>query len=432
VTLDQQLECRHVAALKPPYELLVAILPQATSLLVRRQLVAPGRRGFTAPGGRRPIARAELPRYYPCSNNQGERRGPKMLIKEMPLRGIIADILRRGGSENGEAEIVSKHLVDANLAGHDSHGVGMVPKYVEDLQAGLVKPNTRPTLARDDGAVMIFDGGLGYGRPVAEEAMAAGLERCRETGVVLLALRRCHHLGRIGAYGEQAIDAGLVSLHFVNVTDHLPLVAPFGGREARYSTNPVCIAVPGTPATEPVLLDMATSRVAFGKVKVAHNAGKQVPPGSLIDAEGTPTVDPGAMFVEPRGALLSVGEHKGYGLALMCEILGGILTGGGTMQPENPRPGGIVNNMLSIIIDPERLVDQAWLAAELDATIAFVKSSRPAAGTSPVLVAGDPERGMRIERGRDGIPMVEATWEEILHAAETVGLSRDEVERARS
>jgi uncharacterized oxidoreductase len=338
-----------------------------------------------------------------------------MLIKETPLRGIIADILRRGGSENDEAELVSKHLVDANLAGHDSHGVGMIPKYVEDLQAGLVKPNT----------------GLGYGRPVAEEAMAVGLERCRETGVVLLALRRCHHLGRIGAFGEQSIDAGLVSLHFVNVTDHLPLVAPFGGRDARYSTNPICIAVPGTQATEPVLLDMATSRIAFGKVKVAHNAGKRVPPGSLIDAQGAPTEDPGTMFVEPRGALLSVGEHKGYGLALMCDILGGILTGGGTMQPENPRPGGIVNNMLSIIIDPDRLVDQAWLAAELDATVEFVKSSRPAVEGSPVVVAGDPERSMRVERGRDGIPMVETTWEEILLAAEAVGLTRDEVESAR-
>ena len=139
-----------------------------------------------------------------------------MLVEEMPLRGLVAEILRRGGSADAEAELVSKHLVDANLAGHDSHGVGMMPKYVEDLLAGLVKPNTRPTLVKDDGAVMIFDGGRGYGRPAAQEAMAAGLDRCRETGVVLLALRRSHHLGRIGAYGEQSIAARLVSIHFVN------------------------------------------------------------------------------------------------------------------------------------------------------------------------------------------------------------------------
>lgn len=351
-----------------------------------------------------------------------------MRIKEQPLCGIIAEILRRGGSENAEAELVSHHLVDANLAGHDSHGVGMVPKYIEDLQAGLVKPNTRPSLVKDDGAVMIFDAGLGYGRPVAEIAMAAGLERCRETGVVLLALRRSHHLGRIGAYGEQSIAAGLVSLHFVNVTDHLPLVAPFGGRDARYSTNPICVAVPGTPFSEPTILDMATSRVAFGKVKVAHNAGKRVPAGSLIDADGEPTEDPGVMFTDPRGALLSVGEHKGYGLALICELLGGVLTGGGTMQPENPRPGGIVNNMLSVIIDPGRLVDQTWLNSELDAVIAYVKSSRPGKTGGPVLVAGDPERLMRAERQREGIPMNSTTWGEITLAAEKVGILREQVE----
>lgn len=354
-----------------------------------------------------------------------------MLIKETPLRGIVAEILRCGGSDNDEAELVSRHLVEANLAGHDSHGVGMIPKYVEDLQAGLVKPNTHPALVKDDGTVLIFDGARGYGRPAGEEAMAAGLERCRETGVALLALRRSHHLGRIGAYGEQSIAAGLVSVHFVNVTDHLPLVAPFDGRDARFSTNPICIAVPGTGSTEPVLLDMATSRVAFNKVKVAFNAGKRVPPGTIIDAQGQPTEDPHAMFAEPRGALLPAGEHKGYGLALMCDLLGGILTGGGTMQPENPRLGGILNHMLTVIIDPDRLVDRGWFSAELDAAIAYVKSSRPLNADGSVLVAGDPERLMRRERGRDGIPMNETTWEEIIEAAEKVGMTREQVESMR-
>jgi uncharacterized oxidoreductase len=355
-----------------------------------------------------------------------------MLVEEMPLRGLVAEILRRGGSADAEAELVSKHLVDANLAGHDSHGVGMMPKYVEDLLAGLVKPNTPPALVKDDGAVMIFDGGRGYGRPVAQQVMAAGLDRCRETGVVLLALRRSHHLGRIGAYGEQSIAAGLVSIHFVNVTDHLPLVAPFGGRDARFSTNPICIAVPGTGSTEPVCLDMATSRIAFGKVKVAYNAGKRVPAGSLIDADGEATDDPKAMFTDPRGALLPVGEHKGYGLALMCDLLGGILTGGGTMQPENPRLGGILNHMLTVIIDPARLVDRAWLAAELDAVIEFMKSSRPSSSGGSVLVAGDPERLMRQQRQREGIPVNDTTWEEIVDAAAKLGMAREQVEQTRA
>lgn len=355
-----------------------------------------------------------------------------MLIKEEPLRALVAEILRHGGSEDTEAELVSRHLIDANLAGHDSHGVGMVPRYIDDLLGGRLKPNTRALRVKDDGAIMLFDGGLGYGRPVAQEAMEAGLARCRETGVVLLALRRTHHLGRIGAYGEQSIAAGLVSLHFVNVTDHAPLVSPFGGIEARFSTNPICVAVPGTQSSDPVLLDMATSRIAMGKVKVAYNAGKRVPEGSLIDANGEPTTDPGTMFSEPRGSLLPLGEHKGYGLALICELLGGVLTGGGSMQPGNPRPGGIVNNMLAVIIDPGRLVGEAWLHAELDAVIEFVKASQPDKSTESVLIAGDPERFTREQRRRDGIPLPETTWEEIVEAAGKVGLARKRVEGLRA
>ena len=137
---------------------------------------------------------------------------------------------------------------------------------------------------------------------------------------------------------------------------------------------------------------------------------------------------PGTMFVEPRGALLAVGKHKGYGLALMCELLGGVLTGGGTMQPENPRTGGIVNNMLTVIIDPGRLVDRAWLDAELDAVVEFVKASRPDKSGGSVLVAGDPERLMRTQRQRDGIPMNDVTWEEIIQAAQQVGMPREQVE----
>jgi uncharacterized oxidoreductase len=350
-----------------------------------------------------------------------------MLIEESRLRRIVAEILRHAGSDDQEARLVADHLVDANLAGHDSHGVGMIPKYVENVHGRLVTPNEPATLVRDDGAVLLFDGGRGYGQRVCREAMIAGIARCRDTGVALLMVRAAHHIGRVGAYGEQSIAAGLVSVHFVNVTDHLPLVAPFGGREARYSTNPFCVAIPGTPKTEPILLDMATSRIAFGKVKVAYNRGTSVPEGSLVAPDGSPTVDPACMFHEPRGALLPVGVHKGSGLALACELLAGTLSGWGTMQPGTPRLGGIVNNMLTVIIDPARLVDTTWLHAEIDAMVAYVKSSEPVEAGTPVLVAGEPERLSREARRRDGIPMDDTTWEEILAAAESLGVSRERV-----
>src|SRR6267142_5172845 len=208
------------------------------------------------------------------------------------LRRLTSAIIRTGGSAAPEADLVAEHLVRANLMGHDSHGVGMIPTYIRHLKAGLVVPNTRAKLVKDDGAMLMFDGGRGYGRPVAGEAMEAAITRCRDTGVVAMTLANAHHIGRVGAYGELASGAGLVSLHFVNVTDHRATVAPFRGTDGRFVTNPVCIAMPGTDRHPALLLDMATSAVAMGKIRVAKNEGKPAPEGALIDAKGRPTRDP--------------------------------------------------------------------------------------------------------------------------------------------
>lgn len=351
-----------------------------------------------------------------------------MLITDVNLTKVVLEILMHGGSDEHEAGLVATHLVRANMTGHDSHGVGMLPAYIKSVQAGLVTPGVTARLVKDDGAIMVFDGQRGYGQRVASEAMTAALRRCSETGLVVMALRNAHHIGRVGAYGEQSIAAGMVSLHFVNVIDHAPVVAPFGGRGARFSTNPLCIAVPATAATPAVMLDMATSKIAMGKARVAMNRHKTVPAGTLLDAQGEPTTDPGVMFQSPRGSLLPFGEHKGYGLALLCELLAGVLTGGGTIQPENSRLGAIVNNMLTFIVDPGRLVDHAWMEAEIDAVIRYIKESPPAAEGGEVLVAGDPERAMCAERQAAGIPVEEATWEEIMQAGEAVGLCRSRLE----
>ena len=355
-----------------------------------------------------------------------------MLIAHENLRNFATVVFERGGSEAAEARLVADHLVDANMAGHDSHGVGMIPTYVRHLHAGLVSPNTSADLARDDGAILVFDGNRGYGRPTAGVAMSAAIDRCRDTGVVVAGLRRAHHIGRVGAFGEQVIAAGFVSVHFVNVTDHSPSVAPFGGADGRYVTNPVCVAVPGTETTPPIVLDMATSKIAAGKVRVALNKGEALPPDTVIDAAGRPSTDPSVLYTSPRGALLPIGEHKGSGLALICEILAGALTGGGTIQDRNARNDGIINNMLSLVIDPGRLVDTEWLGAEIDALIAFVKDSPPAAEGIPVMVAGDPERAARIVRDRDGIVIDDTTWSGIVDAVGSLGLTGEEIKSALS
>ena len=339
------------------------------------------------------------------------------------LRRLVKSMVRAGGSADAEADLVAEHLVGANLAGHDSHGVGMMPSYVRHLKAGLLIPNTKAKTVKDDGPALMFDGGRGYGRSVAGESIAAGIARCRQLGVAVVTLANAHHVGRIGMYGELTQAAKLVSLHFVNVTDHRALVAPFRGTDARFVTNPVCIALPATDRQPAILLDMATSAIAMGKVRVARNEGHEVEEGILIDQAGKPTRDPNVMYGEPHGALLPFGGHKGYALAVVTELLAGALSGGPTIQPANPRLGGVINNMFTVLIDPARFAGIDWFRRETEGFVAYVKASPPADPGAPVLVPGDPERLAREKRLRDGIEVDSTTWEEIVQAAASFGIA---------
>ena len=349
---------------------------------------------------------------------------------------MVTSILKKGGSNTDEAQIVADHLVRSNLSGHDSHGVGMLPTYVRMLKANLLKPNQNPELFKSDGSIMMFDGNRGYGQAVGKIAMDKAIKKCKTTGLVLMTLRNAHHLGRIGTYGEQSIAAGLISLHFVNITDHPPVVCPYGGSDARLNTNPICLAMPGTKKQPQILLDMATSRIALGKTRVAFNKGQSLKEGLVIDHSGQPSTDPAVMaaYMFPErsdnpliGALTPVGDHKGYGLALFCELLGGMMSGGGTVQPEHSRKKSIINNMFTILIDPKRLIDLSWMHHEVEEIVKYCKASPPAEQEKPVLVAGDPERQAKNERRSSGIPLDNETWEQIQEVGKTLGLSKEEL-----
>jgi hypothetical protein len=177
--------------------------------------------------------------------------------------------------------------------------------------------------------VIVIDGGAGYGQVVAKEAMDIGIERAKKHGVAVVGLKNSHHIGRVGHWGEQCAWAGLVSTHWVNVHGHKSLAAPFGGAEPRFTTNPYCTAVP-RQGQEPIVLDFATSQVAMGKVRVANNKKVMMDEGLLIDSAGRPTTDPSVMYNAPYGAILPFGLHKGGGLAVICDLLAGALTGGRT------------------------------------------------------------------------------------------------------
>jgi uncharacterized oxidoreductase len=268
----------------------------------------------------------------------------------------------------------------------------------------------------------VYDGARGWGQIVAREATLLGIARAKETGVAVVALRNAHHIGRVGTYGEMCAEAGLVSISFVNITDQRPAVAPWRGRDARFGTNPVTIAIPGPTPERPIIADMATSRIAMGKVRVARNKGEQIAEGTLLDAEGQPTTDPHVMYRRPRGALLTFAEHKGYALAFICEILAGAVTGSGTMRPERQDAESVTNGMLLIVIDPARLAEPGWLDDEIRAMTDYVTTSPPRNPGEPVLIPGDPERLMRAKRIAEGVPIDDETWREFAVAARTVNV----------
>lgn len=351
-----------------------------------------------------------------------------MKLDAAKLRAVVNGMCLHAGSDEREASLVADNLVAANLSGHDSHGVGMMPAYMNNVLDGLLKPNQHVEVRSDGGAILQLDGHVGFGQVIGREAMALGIERARELGVAVIALRRSHHLGRIGSWGEQCAEAGMVSIHHVNSTGYRPIVAPFGGSDARYITNPYCTGVPATKDTPAMILDMATSNIAMGKVRVAHNKGVPVPSGSLIDAEGNATEDPSVMYREPKGALLSFGNYKGYGLALACELLAGALINGGGHRPDNFNGQVIINNMLSVIINPEAVGDAQFFHDEIDAITAHVKASPPAPGVKDVMVPGDPERKARATRGAEGIPIDDESWRQVVEAAGRVGMPAAEID----
>ena len=286
---------------------------------------------------------------------------PAVVVGHVALRRLAHDILVAAGSEEPEAAAVAGHLVEANLRGHDSHGVGLLPMYVHDVRDGHLKPNLHATLVRHDGAIAVFDGGMGYGHVGAMEAARWGIAEAGRNGVAIVGLRNAYHIARVGTYGEAAAEAGMIAILFVNVFAGPQRVAPFGGADGRLHTNPICMAVPAGEGRPPFILDFATSRIALGKVRVAYNQGAALKPDIVIDAAGRPSSDPTVMFEAPVGAVLPFGEHKGSGLAVVCELLAGALTGGPANHSVDPPRAGVVNNLLGIFIDPARLDGSAAL-----------------------------------------------------------------------
>jgi uncharacterized oxidoreductase len=343
------------------------------------------------------------------------------------LADFVASLFVKLGSSPAEGERIGRTLVNANLTGHDSHGVARVPRYAQWRRDGMILPDVEVERVVDTPVIAILDGKYGFGQTTAPQAVSLGIEKCRAHGLSAIGLRHSGHVGRVGEWAEMSAEAGLVCVHFVNVAGSV-LVAPFGGVERRFSTAPLCIGMP-RPGGLPVILDFATSLVAEGKVLVASQGGKKLPADALVSAQGDLSGDPRELYGEygpepvrdhkkGSGALRAFGEHKGSGLALMCELLGGALTGNGASDPGKRWSQG----MFSFYVDPQKIDPEHFLPSDVSRFLSYVKGTKPIDPASPVLLPGEPEARMRAERTRDGVPLPDDTFHALIATARSAGI----------
>jgi len=349
-----------------------------------------------------------------------------MPYKPEAVERLVAAIFARAGSRDEEARTVARHLVEANLVGHDSHGVVRVPSYIDWLRKDMVRANQSARIVFETDTVAVIDGQFGFGQVIGEQAMAAGISKARRHALAAVALRNSGHLGRIGDWAIMAADAGLVSLHWVNTSGAGILVAPFGGTDRRLSANPMAAGAPVAGGT-PIVADLSTCVIAEGKIKVALNKGVEVPAGAIVDGRGQPTRDPKRFYADP-GAILPIAGHKGYALSVMCEVLAGALTGGGTSHPSNPTARRVVNGMFSVLLDPTIFTPAQEFAREIRRLAEWLRASPPAAPGGEILMPGEPEERTRAERLARGLPLDQTTWGQLLDTAASVGLSRAELD----
>lgn len=337
------------------------------------------------------------------------------------LERLTATIFQQAGAPADNAACVASHLVGANLAGHDSHGVMRVPQYVDLIDAGKLKPAAHGQVVQQTAAIAVMDGGQGFGQVIAREAMLLAVKLARGAGIGAVSVRNCCHTGRIGTYTQMAAREGLLGIALVNTGGGGQSVAPFGGIERRLATNPISIASP-TQSGEPIVLDMASSVAPEGKVRVRYQAGKELPPGWMINAAGEPTTNAADFYNEPGGSLLPLGAafgYKGYGLAFMIDILAGALSGAGCSEPGKPIT---TDGMLAIALDIEKFTPMAPFATKIDCLSQYVKSCRTAPGVESIQLPGDPELRTRETRLRDGIPIEQGTWDLIAGVANRFGV----------
>ena len=329
-------------------------------------------------------------------------------------------ILTAAGVPAHDAGIVAEELAEANLVGHDSHGVMRLVQYVEMIQAKFVKPGQPIETVREDGSTAVLDAHFNLGQVAARAALDKAIAKATATGTATVMIRNCNHVGRLGAYTEAAAKAGFLAIMAVNAPGPGG-VAPFGGIDRKLGTNPICMAAPWGGAA--VVLDMTTSATAEGKLRVAHQKGEMVGEGLLIDGHGNPSTNPADYYNKPYGAILPLGGsmgHKGFGLSVMIDIFCGILSGSGIARTDLPRGA---NGVWLQLLEIERFLPRAEYDRWMQTYVAYLKDCRLASGCSEILLPGEIELRRRQQREAGGVLIPDETWRQINEVAGKLGVT---------
>ncbi len=342
-----------------------------------------------------------------------------MIVKPAAeLRQLVNDVLRALGAPPEVAARVAEALVESNLVGHDSHGVMRLPQYVDAIRAGTLNPAGRVVVIQELPSTVFLDCGWNFGHYACAQGMQLAIDKARTQGIGLAVLRHCDHTGRIGEYATMAADQGCVGQVVCNGSLPGGLVAPYGGRARALGANPLAWAVPGGPGQPPIYLDFATAAAAHGKLEVAAAKGEQVPAGWILDKDGQPTRNPQEAL--DGGAILPFGEHKGYALGVMIELLGGGLSGVGfPIFPTYRWDQGTLLTAINI----EAFQPLASFQAMVAEFTQRIKAMPRAAGHDEIFVPGEHEWRTKQVRERAGIALPEVTWGRISDIAHTLGLA---------
>ncbi|HEV7653045.1 MAG TPA: Ldh family oxidoreductase [Actinophytocola sp.] len=340
------------------------------------------------------------------------------LVNDDDLTRLAQGIYEEARVPAASARIVAEHQVRANLAGHDSHGIQLLPTYIERIDRGHIVPGAEPSVISETPTSLFVDGRWGFGPVVTEWTTRRAMAKARG-GVAIAVIREQSHVGRLADYPLMAVREGFIAMLMCDSGQAPKQVAPFGGREARLGTNPMCIALPSS-LPGPVFIDMATSAAAMSKLKVARARGLPVPAGWLVDNAGHPTTDPNDYFA--GGTMLPLGGaegHKGYGLSVAVETLAAILPGlGFGVNPEGKHNDGL----FLLLVDPTVIRPLAEFVRDVDAFVAYLKQTPTAVGVDEIYYPGELEYRTELVRRESGIPVDESTWDTVAAVAARFGL----------